>query len=420
MASIRKQSRGKSIEKAIDGAKRSMFTGMGFFIQVQPYAKALENSSVEMVSSAEQLGNTLLKYLELDEPLKRQPEPQAVKEDTLDARVAKIRKGAFDLAKLGLIIPFLLNKDSREYLASFISGLTGFSLEGIKTTLVAVTAVLSGMFALKLFKQINDTISAIQKLNEVTRTLFGITETASQDITNKSDELDTEKSKIEKDKEKRRNKRKAKVQRTRKLRSLLKGASTFAKLSLIGAAVGVIIDASISTVLDYNDQEDAVLDSEEEDGKAPEPESVWSLITKNIIESLTFGLINKAMINNTMKVFKGDEKAIAENKAAVSGMSVSGAEFGGFEGAGPEPAQPTGTITPQTTAPASSVEPASKPAGQVSIQSPSVQAVPSMEPINNTVSLVEKSEEIVSEKRAAPPPIFIINNIDNTTTVLEA
>lgn len=418
MASVKNQSRSKQLDKAIDGAKRSMFTGMGFFVQVQPHAKDIEQSAVEMQQSVQKLGDVLLKYLDLQEPV-RQQQLDVVREDTLDQNISRVRKGAFDLAKLGLIIPFLLNRDAREYMASFMSGLTGFSLEGMKSTLTAVTAVLTGMFALKLFKQINDTIDAIKKLNDVTRTLFGITEATSQDIDTAKDNLDKEKTKIEKDKERRRNKRKAKVERTKKLRSVISNSSKIAKASLIGAPIAILVSAAINTVLDYNEQEDAVLESEEDEA-APEPETVWSLITKNIVESLTFGLLSKENINNTIKVFKGDEKVIAQNRAAVSGMSVSGAEFGGFESQMPESVAPT-TAASETKPVPATIFPSIQPAEIMTIAPATSQAVPQIEPISSSVvNFVESSEEVVSEKRISQPPVYIINNIDNTTVVTEA
>lgn len=417
MASVKNQSRSKQLDKAIDGAKRSMFTGMGFFVQVQPHAKDIEQSAVEMQQSVQKLGDVLLKYLDLHEPIKRQPQ-EVVREDTLDQNISKVRKGAFDLAKLGLIIPFLLNKDAREYMASFLSGLTGFSLEGMKTTLIAVTGVLTGMFALKLFKQINDTIEAIKKLNDVTRTLFGITEITSQDIDSAKDDLDKEKSKINKDKERRRNRRRAKVERARKLRSIISNGSKIAKVSVIGAPVAILVSSAINTLLDYNEQEDAVLESEDEGESAPEPETVWSLITKNIIESLTFGLLSKENINNTLKVFKGDEKVIAQNRAAVSGMSVSGAEFGSMEGAGPGVPVPLTAAKSETRPPTASISPSIEPPAGISVSPATTQSIPSIEPISSdTSSFVQSSEEVVSEKRVSKPPVIIINNIDNTTLV---
>lgn len=417
MASVRGKEKNKVVNKALEGAKRSMFTGMGFFVQIQPHVKKMEDSTAELEQTVAMLGNVLTKYLDLEEL----PEPQAVpvvnRESTIQDTTAKVKKRAFDLAKLGLVIPFLLNKDSREYLSSFISGLTGINFDVIKNTLIAVGGVLTGIFAYRLFKQISDTITAVGQLSNLTATLFGITSTAVNEVGAEKDNLD-------KEKEKRRNKRKAKIERTKKLRKAIKGASTLAKISLIGAAVGIIVDAAINSVLDYNDQEDAILDSDEEEGKAPDPENVWTLITKNIIESLTFGLLSKDSLSNTLKVFKGDEKVVAQNREAVSGMSVSGAEFGGFEPVfsevpSPSPAVATPVIKP---APVEAITTGNiGPTQSTGIMNKEEKVEQDLEipqfTLPSTLSIAEASEQVVLERKQASQ-LVVVNNIDNSTVVV--
>jgi len=202
MASIRKKIKDKALKNAVADASQSMFTGMGFFVQFQPYAKSLEQETAELEKSAVNLSNILTKYLEFDEPVKLLPEPEAVKESTIQDTAARVKSRAFDLAKLGLIIPLLFNKDAREYMASFLSSLTGVSTDGLKTALAAVGIVLASVFTYKLFKQVSDTFTAFRQLSTATATLFNLTSDASGGLDAEKEKVDKDKKKLEKENEK--------------------------------------------------------------------------------------------------------------------------------------------------------------------------------------------------------------------------
>jgi hypothetical protein len=396
----------------------------GFFLMASPIFKALLDNVNELDKTSSKVAELVSSYFNVE--IKPYKEPEQVVEDkeSLSSISATTKERAFDLAKLALIIPLLLNKDAREYMASFLKGLFGTeTMEGFNTALKVLGGVLVGVFAYKLFQQVADTFKAFNRLSRLVGTLFGLSEAAANSAADEKEELEKKRAA---DKERRRKARQAKRKRLQKIRKLKSAISKFKFAGPFGLIAGIVIGVGVGTMIDLiTNSEEAAEDAAEkaEDADQDPPEdageidtsNLFEIITKNAVETLTMGLITGKTIENTKKVFAGDEKTISENRAAVSGMSTSGAEMGGFgmeEGAStPIPEAPPAP----TPAPASGSTSQGAPATQAPVDVP----VASIEPAGTKLN--ETSETVISEKKqqASGPVTVTVNNIDNSTILVK-
>lgn len=430
MVSVRKKARDKQKQDAIKEASSAMFGSVGFFLNIKSEVSSIEEGSLELKKSAEELSDLLVNYLSEEEP---PPPPDAVPEDRMPGIAATAKKQAFDLAKLGLILPFLINKESREYLANFISGLIGKeALEGIKITLVGITAVLTGVFAYKLFKQIGTTIEAVKELSRVTSILFGITDAANDDLVDEKTKLDKDKKEVEKEKKKKakekkeidEKKRNAKSARDdlKKEKQALKGKGKLSKLfafasriapnvgkklltaiPFVGAfaAIGLLLYEIYDEAINFFDEEertppkiDAVKDDEDED-------------EKSVAEGVQAQAVEKAPIAAAVPPL------VKESRQQISGQVPSSQQ-----GAQPSPEAAATQAQAMATAPAMEILPGdgnSDEVGAKEVESEGALELPSFT-MPRTLDIAESSEEIILEKKDNVPTI-VVNNIDNTTTI---
>lgn len=429
MVSVRKKTRDKQKQDAIKDASSAMFGSVGFFLNINAEVKSIEDGSLELKQSASNLSDLLINYLSEEEP---PPPPDAVPEDRMPEIAATAKKQAFDLAKLGLILPFLINKESREYLASFISGLVGQeALSTIKNTLIGLTAVLTGVFAYKLFKQIGTTIDAVKELSRVTSILFGITDAANDDLVDEKTKLDKDKKEVDKEKKKKakedkvieEKKRNAKSARDdlKKEKQSLKGKGKLSKLfafatriapnvgkklltaiPFVGtfAAIGLLLYEIYDEAVNFFDEEertppkiDAVKeDSEDEDTSTADGVQAQS-IEKAPIASAVPPLVKESM------------QQVADQPSSTQQNT-------------------------QTTTNNSALQPAAASGAAPAMQMPSIDLEDNISKndmedgalelptftMPKTLDIAESSEEIVIEKKSVIPTI-IVNNIDNSTTL---
>lgn len=401
--------------------------GTGFFLAVSPALKTLLLSVQELNKTSTKVAELVSSYFDVKIPPARTPTAQVEEKESISSIAGRTKERAFDLAKLALIIPLLLNKDAREYLASFLKGLFGTeSMEGFNNALKMVGGVLVGVFAYKLFQQIADTFKAFKRLSQLVGTLFGLSEAAANSAAGEKEELEK---KRQKDKERRRKSRQAKRKRLQRIKKLKGVVSKFKFAGPFGLIAGIIVGVGIGTMIDLvtnNEEaaEEADEKAEEEDQDPPEvsgdidTSNLFEIIKNNAIENLTLGLISKETIDNTKKVLAGDEKTIAQNKAAISGMSSGGAEFGespGGRGGGWEP-----DLAPKPKEATPSPSATKEESKSVEKEAPVSAPEPSVPPAGETV--MEKSEEVASEKkqRINSATNVTVNNIDNSILVKKA
>lgn len=429
MVSVRKKTRNKQKDEAIKQASSAMFDSVGFFLNIKSEVKSVEEGSIELKQSADNLANLLVNYLDMEEP---PPVPDAVSEDKMPEIAERAKKQAFDLAKLGLILPFLINKESREYLANFLSGLIGEdALGAIKTTLVGITAVLTGVFAYKLFKQIGTTFEALKELSRVTGILFNISSSANEDLEVEKDKLDKDKKEVEKEKKKKakekkeidEKKRNAKSARDdlKKEKQALKGKSKLSKLfafatkiapnvgkklltaiPFVGAfaAIGMLLYEIYDEAINFFDETerpevkvDAVREEDEEESSDKKESQQAESVQKPDIASAV-----PPMVNQSSKPDAGVQPS------ASQGASSSNASEG--QTAVAAPVTTTGgaeTMDDTTGDNSENNEPAA------ALEMPTFT-------MPKTLNIAESSEEIVLEKKAVSPTI-VVNNVDNTTTI---
>jgi hypothetical protein len=418
MASVRKSTKQKALESATQAAVGSL----GFFVSGNPILKDIAYHTTKAELTTERLIGIVQKLFEIGPPEDEEP---SVREE-FDKQVETIKKRGIDLAKLGLIIPLLMNQEAKEYLSSFIKGLTGIeNLDNIKMGINAVLAVLAGVFAVKVFKQVSDSIAAVKKLGQVTAILFGITEAASDDISDQMDEVDKHKAEKEKEKkevEKSKQKGKAARDDIRKEKKAVKGKNIFKKalafLGKVAPKVGPKLLGAIPVIG-----------------------------TVAIIGSVLYDIASEAMnfFGDDDAEEEPEEVVEAENKPEVSGMAASSV---------PEPAGVEELSTPESPG-ASAQASTSEPVAKAPLETAKISAsAPSPAPMVETVeqeslaeldgaanepvlespviineqgeielsddfiseSLSKASEEVISMKKTKEQTV-LINNVDLSTVI---
>jgi len=190
MAKVSKGTR----QKAIISASKSAYESLGLFADtLVKNTNYMVEDTDEMVIVTDRLVELFQKAFEI-ENVEKPPTPQEQLKETTE----RIKKRSFDIATLGLVIPFLINPQAREYLYSFVKGLVGEdAFEKVKFGVTGVLSVLAGVFTVKVIRQVGDSITAMKQLAKVTSVLFGITEAATESTLDKEAELDREKKKVE-------------------------------------------------------------------------------------------------------------------------------------------------------------------------------------------------------------------------------
>jgi len=429
MVSVRKKARDKQKQDAINEASSAMFGSVGFFLNIKSEVNNIEEGSLELKQSASELSDLLLNYLSEEEP---PPPPDAIPESRMPEIAAKAKKQAFDLAKLGLILPFLINKESREYLASFISGLIGQETLGvIKNTLIGITAVLTGVFAYKLFKQIGTTLEAVKELSRVTSILFGITDAANDDLVDEKGKLDKDKKEVEKEKKKKakeekvidEKKRNAKSARDdlKKEKQALKGKGKLSKLFAFASRIAPNVGKKLLTAIPfvgtfaaiglllYEIYDEAVSFFDEEERASPKIDAVKEE-DDDEKESVTEGVqaqsIEKAPIASAVPPLVKESNKSAVNQAVTPQQETQTASTS---------SAPQSTAVPAPAMEILSEDATSDGESEITETADGTLELPVFT-MPKTLNIAESSEEIIIEKKDAVAPI-IVNNIDNSTTI---
>lgn len=358
--------RKETLAKAGSSAN-AIFDSVGLFASV---SDAFKDISIRLKSQSDRIVDIEKKLSEVFE-VPVVPDQPATRDsaESISTISDRMLDRGFDLAKLALIIPLLLSEDARNYIASFISGLIGIdSLEKITFGLKALGAVLTGVFTYKLMSQVGDTVRSMLRLATLTATLFALTdETTDLNI----EERRRRREKRLKDVERKKRSLERRRQRIEKIKKAKTAISTglkglkFTGLLTLGAIAADVAIGSFITY--YTDQElkdlEKELSSINSDTDLPDAEKEFDsdrlieIVKNELISSLTFGLINENIINNTKKVIAGDENTIAENRAEVSGLSVDdgmstytdyseGGQFADSSAPIQEDILPRSTITP--------------------------------------------------------------------------
>jgi hypothetical protein len=432
MVSVRKKARDKQKQDAIKDASSAMFGSVGFFLNIKSEVNSIEEGSLELKQSAGELSDLLVNYLSEEEP---PPPPDAVPEDRMPEIAATARKQAFDLAKLGLILPFLINKESREYLANFISGLIGEEALGtIKTTLIGLTAVLTGVFAYKLFKQIGTTIEAVKELSRVTSVLFGITDAANDDLVEEKGKLDKDKKEVEKEKKKKAKEKKVIDEKRRnavgarddikKEKQALKGKGKLSKLfafasriapnvgkklltaiPFVGAfaAIGLLLYEIYDEAVNFFDDEDRTppkVDAVKEEDEDGESVPVADGVQAQAIEKAPIAAAVPPLVKEASKTASDQVPAPSQQSQGYTTSTSS---------------QPTAVPAPAMEI--TSVDTNERADGKSDGATDGALELPAFT-MPRTLDIAESSEEIVVEKKDVVPTI-IVNNIDNSTTIAQ-
>lgn len=437
-------------------ATAAMGESIGVFASVNPLFERISSDAARAADQGEEVAALIFKILDLKssapnlEPVRREAEPIRMND------ISGTKERAFDLAKLGLIIPLLLNNEARGYLASFIQGLIGAeTFDKITTALKTIGAVLVGVFAVKLFKQISDTITTFVRLSQVVGVLFGLTQESNEleveDARKKERESwEKRKEKFEKNKSEHRNKRLKRLENARKLKTVLKTIGKLGKFTGIGFIVGAAAEAIVTSTFDYvtgSDETDPSFPEKEDEEvvKLEEPEdkstSIGATILKNFISNLTFGLVSAETVDKwlsrAISFFGGGKKE--ENKQATpvsSGSSSSApppptAEASPVPAAGASPVPAAGaSLAPATVeskpkavesaAPGASSgpSPSSAPPSTGAVATPPSAAPVPAAPSTSGTALATTSENVIGAKKDLAKGSTIVNNVDNSTVIV--
>lgn len=383
--------------------------------------------------SAQDMGQVVVLAAELFQitPNLEQPQPQAVREaaPSIAGSTSNMLGRGIDIALLGSLIALLVNKEAREYLASFLSGLLGKDLfKNILSALKLVGIALAGVFAVKVFKQVSDTIATFIRLSKLVGILFGLTNDQSEATIEEKEKMDKRKQKEKENRKTRNQNRKKRIERLKKL----KGLSNFLKKGLAVTGVGLVAGIVVGTILDYminqstEPDEPEDLDEESDDVPAIKEESdevniseIGKLIVDNVISTVSLGLLDTGKIKGAWNALTGNKKEQEKNRAAISGMSSSGTtdqDTSFLSATNESKPSPAATSAGVATAPSIGV---SAPTETTTVASSTVEAIqPPVENIQATPStgslMNTSSEQVAGEKKdAAMDQTVIIANVDN-------
>lgn len=397
-------------------------SGVGFFI---PEFQKLVESTGALRNSTDQMVEVVKQFFEIPAIITpaNKPPTTATSGADLDIKSDVTAGNTFDLAKLALILPLLMNKESREYLANFAAGLIGTeNVDLVNTSIKGLAVVLAGVFSVKLFKQVYNTFNTVRKLSQLTSILFGL----SQEATSASAaDLEEQKQKNERSKNRRKRQRKGKITRLKKLKKL-KSLLKFAKFGgPVGLIIGGVIGAGVGTLLDTvekaeENQNDAEDEADEKDVDAPveakpvQLKEVVSMFVDNLLSEFSFGLFG----------MKSKKEEDTSEPSGNMGMEVTDLELGGVDSSGstvntgePKP-EKKAPITPTGNQSAGNLENTSlEMAGVDDTSSPPSEVQP--EPSTPTTGAVinTASESNKSERRQSETSTTNVLNIDNTTVI---
>lgn len=341
---------------------------------------------------------------------------EVVERAPLSSITKQMKDRSFDLLKLGLILPFLLDKRARDYIADFATGLVGLeNLEMFRSALKAVALTIGAVLGYKFLKQVGDAVSTILRLAQLTAALFLLTSEESVNIESKKNDLEDRK---RRDKAKRDKMRENRVKRAKKIRDL-KGLFTKIKFGgPLGFAVGAVMGAGIGTMIDV------VLEADQKQFEAEEraiendeeiPEANYNIdfnviaesFKRNFLENITFGLLSRS----PEELLGTTKEARERNIKEIEGLSVgSMGEISSMEPNQYEEPQNTKPIKRESST-FTPIEPMfkSKKSHSTEVSSPLPQTG---EAINSASETVNNNKKLNSSKHN-----IVVNNIDKSTFV---
>lgn len=385
--------------------EKAIIASIGFFASTSPFFKevadTLGRQNKRLINIVSGINDVLIQDAYALEIPQATPEPQ----ENISSIVSRTQSRAIDLAGLGLIIPLLFNKEARDWISGFANGLFGIeNVETLNTALKAITAVLAGVFAYKVFKQVGDTIETFKRLSNLVSSLFLITDEAAVATVDEKKEIEEKKTRDKDKRKKIRENRVARQKRIQKFKNIFKafkfgGPIGFAVGTVVGVGIGTAIDLISESDMRQLEAEDAAL--ENDSIEVPEPsgdiktDNILSIIKNNIVEQFSFGLLSWDNIRQLVAPSEEQKKINIEN---LGGASVGGVgEFAEMGDAVREDIQPEEIKSPETAVP------------NISVESPAPQTGSTINNTSETVNNIKKTTQ--------SNPIITINNID-TSTVL--
>ncbi len=418
-------------------ASSAAIASVGFFVQNAEVFNTITSESKQAADKAGNIVSLFRQFLgesvgerlsKLTEEVKQQPVID--NQPTLSA----MKQRGFDMAKLALLLPLLLNEEARTYFASFLKGLLGIeSLERIKTVLKIAGVALATVFAAKVLMQVADTIKTFIRLARLTALLFGLTQATTNIAEKERKKYDKKRENDKKNRETRRNNRRKKIERIRKIKSII---STVKKGLLIGGPIGIaaglVSGIVINSLIDYiinDDEKSSKIEDDAEESAGPDGEVIipdisedidtselTKIILDNAIKELTFGILSAETFRNTARVIRGDEKTIQQNRAAISGLpGTMGAEMDAIapmqvQSPAPTTSEPKKGILQRMfgggdSKPSSQTPPAAAPSTPAptmptpTMPTPSPSIVPGSSSSTNGSALSTASESVISDRK---------------------
>ena len=429
----------------IKEASSAAIASVSFFIQSSEVLNQISIEAGQAAGKSDKIATLLGQFLGIGAAERltalaeetKQP-PILENKETLSA----MKKRGLDIAALGLLLPLLLNDEARKYLASFIQGLIGAeTLQKIETALKIAGVAIAAVFAVKVLKQVSDTLTVMMRIAKLTALLFGLTQ-ATSDINEKDrKKIDRRREAEKRNRDKRKSKRRKKIERIRKIKGIVGKITTVLKATVIGAVAGLISGVVINTLIDYMINDDEKIAAEEdkaedvdEDEDLIEPdlpeESDISIIEEklkdNLIKAITFDIVNLEGVRNLGRVLQGDQATIEKNQAAIAGSVGTMGDTNPLTGQPSDYSETQPEIKPPPVSPLrggptrmggrgsqSPIGP--RPANPPLVPQPQTQAVPEPQNSTNGSTLSTASENVGATRKDLTAGSNSTTIIDNST-----
>lgn len=412
--------------EAIQGAKDAMMNSVGFVLQgtkkdaddikrsslVAAKAAVSVRKNIEKLVSQFKVYNTSIKDIKRvlakggdanaqlssiktivsaggDEYKKEEAAAEAEKKSKLSAlsdSANAIAAAVPGVASFAAALALLINPETRKIIFDFFEGfmqglgLGKEALAKVKLVLGATIAVLGVYFTSSVLMQVKEAFDSMKRLAQVMGLLSEVQQA-------KSVEINTEKEKISKTREK----RMKRVKALKKIKRIINVTSTVLKASVVGALAGIAIGALGGTLIDVATADDDV---------EMDPENVIKIVLNNLVESATLGMISGPF----------DVKGAYSKKPAGASSTNDGSmpqiEIRGTSTSQATPTPPAPSAVSQSTSSMPASAPSSEPVPTAASQGATK--------IETASAELDKAER----DKAMNKSVLNILNVDNTTTVV--
>lgn len=292
------------------------------------------------------------------------------------------------VAAFAAALALLINPETRKIIFDFFEGFMaglGLSKEALakaKLIVGAAVAVLGVYFTSAVLSQVNTAFNSMKRLAQVMGILSEVQKA-------KSVEIDAEKEKMSKS----RQKRLKRVKSLKRIKRLLSIATLVMKASVVAALAGIAIDAIGGTLIDVMTADDDV---------EMDAENVIKIVLNNLVESATLGMVSGPFDVSAKAAPKGPASSATESgdmpRIEIRGTASS---------TSPAPVPPAPSAASQSTTPA---VPASTPSSEPVPSAASQQA--------NKVEAASKEIDQAERDDAMNKSVLNILNVDNSSTVV--